>query len=71
MINCTTVPAIGKKVFWQVTVGRQKNELNDNCSTSFADPNIQILVPTASRTLPRPDEVVLLIGTNFGLPDQE
>ena len=62
MINCTTVPAIGKKVFWQVTVGRQKNELNDNCSTSFADPNIQILVPTASRTLPRPDEVVLLIG---------
>jgi hypothetical protein len=30
MINCTTVPAIGKKVYWQITVGRQQNELKED-----------------------------------------
>ena len=68
-------------MFWQVTIGRQKNILSENCTTSYANPNIEVIDPPPIsthfnggngyniKTKPGSEEYIQLIGTNFGLSD--
>ena len=67
-INCTTVPGVGAKLYWEVKVRGQINLISESGTTGYARPNVELIIPAVVGTRPEPEDRILLKGTNFGLP---